>query len=424
MALPMALILLVVASFIVVPGLWATGSMLKINHDMENDNTAYYAAKAGIADAYWRFKNPEMARSFPYPLDNPVNNMTVNVSQVSKTVVGSTTTYVIKSAATLNSKLWSTVYASIDVNSGSGYPFDYAIASTDGNIEIHCNAHVNSIPTNGQANVFANGELNVDTCLSADVNGTGYYTTGTPDCRRITGGCTKKTAVVFQELDISWYWAQAERGNALPSPPACWPTKTCSIPTTYGATTYTIYGGTAASPTYLGQEGKTSYIDGNLELDHQSGGKERIILRGVVWVNGNISIEGGTYIYTDPSQQCYLLAHGGAVDHHSITLVTNSKIMSTTNNLNLISDNGDITIESGVDGPTIGAPVLLGVFYAPNGAIIVNSNSDVIASAVLGKSVKLESNVTINYDTALRDNPPDGFEINVTSVKMTGYSGQ
>jgi hypothetical protein len=105
-------------------------------------------------------------------------------------------------------------------------------------------------------------------------------------------------------------------------------------------------------------------------------------------------------------------------------LVTNSKIYATTNNLNLISDNGTITIQSGVDGRTVSAPVLVGIFYAPNGAVTVNSNSDVIASAVLGKSVRLDSNVIINYDVNLRDNPPEGFEINVVSVKMAGYGAQ
>jgi hypothetical protein len=224
-------------------------------------------------------------------------------------------------------------------------------------------------------------------------------------------------------------------GVAYPSPPG-WPNT--ALPTSYGTTTYKYYGDTnkienlttrVTSPqlgplytvegkttTYLGGAGNISYIDGNLHLE------KNFMMKGVLWVNGFIQIEGGTYIFTDPSKQSYLLAHGAA--DHSITLVTNSKIYSTTNNLNLLSDNGTITIQSGVDGRTTSAPVLLGIFYAPNGAVEVNSNSDVIASAVLGKSVRLDSNVIINYDVNLRNNPPEGFEINVVSVKMAGYGAQ
>jgi hypothetical protein len=308
----------------------------------------------------------------------------------------------------------------------NGYPFEYAVATTGGLLWIKNNSNVNSLPNppNGVANVFSNGELRKDTATGF-VNGKGYYTTGTSVCTNFTGGCQKVAAgIEFQTLDETWYWDQAKLGLAYPAPSG-WPNT--ALPTTFGTATYVYDGeknrikvdgtstwttiGTVKNPTYLGGAGNISYINGNLKLE------KNFVMRGVLWVNGSISIEGLTYIYTDRNKQSYLLAHGAA--DHGIRLVTNSKIMAENNNLNLMSDYGYITLESGIDGPTISAPVLLGILYAPNGAIIINSNSDAVTSAILGKSVTLDANVTVNYDTALKDNPPEGFELNVTPIPGT-----
>ncbi len=432
MALPMAIILLVVASFMVVPGLWSTGTMLKVNQELESSTVGYYAAKAGIADAYYKIKPEGIAPTFPYQLSTTVNGMAVEVSLAkSPTVQGATTTYFVKSTARLNNIEKAVIHASINVNTTTGYPFEYAIATTDGLLWVKNNANVNSIPNppNGQANVFSNGALRKDTATGF-INGKGYYKTTTTDCANITGGCEQRpSGTTFQALDKTWYWEQAKLGVGYPS------SAPVAIPTTYGTTTYKYYGdtnkiknlttgvtsgqlGSTKNPTWLGGVGNISYIDGNLQLE------KNFMMKGVLWVNGNISIEGLTYIYTDPNMQSYLLAHGDAVDQHSILIVTNSKIMATTSNLNLISDNGNITLESGIDGPTLSAPVLLGILYAPNGDIIINSNSDAVTSAIIGKSVTLDANVTVNYNTALKDNPPEGFELNVVSVNMAGYGAR
>ena len=470
MVMAMVLVLMVVALCIVVPGLTATATMLKVNQELAISTKAYYAAKAGIEDFCWKFSNDRyFTLANPYTLPD-LNGMAVTVSQVSGDVTDPLSPVcVIQSIAESKDTgiekakiftklevtwIWMPGTAGNDPVTGTpgfwtvatpgtegfwtpgtdeipsvtGYPFDYAVATTDGLLWIKNNANVNSIPNppNGEADVFANGALRKDTATGF-IYGTGYYTEGTTDCSNITGGCQKKTeGIAFQTLDESWYWEQAKLGKACPAL-AGWPNT--ALPTTYGAQTY-IYDGeknaiklkgttnwtnisTVKNPTYLGGAGNISYIDGNLELE------KNFVMKGVLWVNGYISVEGLTIINTDPYKQSYLLAHGAA--DHGITLVTNSKIYATNNNLNLMSDNGTITLESGIDGPTVSAPVLLGILYAPNGPIIINSNSDAVTSAILGKSVTLDANVTVNYDINLRNNPPEGFELNVTYTPGTGF---
>jgi len=437
MAMTMVLMIMVVAMCIVVPGLAAAGSMARVNLDMENSAMAYYAAKAGIEDACWPYNNSLE------PGYISINNMAVTVlksklsedvsvvTNGSETITTTVTNYLVQSKAGLfeGGEPKATIYAEITKTvkvtrtaGGTGYPFKYAVATTDGLLWIKNNANVSSVPTNGMADVFSNGDLIKDTATGF-INGRGYYTGTVEGCTSMLKGCEQTPALAFQTLDKTWYWEQAQLGLAYPAQPG-WPNT--AMPTTYGNKTYIYDGeknaikldergsdwismGTVKNPTYLGGAGNISYIDGNLKLE------KNFVIKGVLWVNGYISIEGNTIIDTDPAKQSYLLAHGAA--DHGITLVTNSKIYATKNNLNLMSDEGSITLESGIDGRTVSAPVLVGILYAPNGPIVVHSNSDAVTSAILGKSVTLDSNVTVNYDIDLRNNPPEGFEINITPVK-------
>lgn len=436
MAMTMVLMIMVVALCIVVPGLAAAGSMARVNRDMENSAMAYYAAKAGIEDACWPYNNSLQ------PENLTVNNMAVTVlksklsedvsvvTNASGTITTTVTNYLIQSKAglpeggepkaTIHAEITKTVKVTRTAG-GTGYPFKYAVATTDGRLWIKSNANVNSVPTNGEADVFSNGELIKDTSTGF-INGRGYYTGTVEGCTSMLKGCEQTPALAFQTLDKTWYWEQARLGLTYPARPG-WPNT--ATPTTYGDNTYIYDGekneirldgekngtsmGTVKNPTYLGGAGNISYIDGNLKLE------KNFVMKGVLWVNGYISVEGNAVIDADPAKQSYILAHGAA--DHSIRIKTGSKILTTKNNLNLMSDEGSITLESNIIGRTNDSPVLVGILYAPNGPIVVNSNSDAVTSAILGKSVTLESNVTVNYDIDLRNNPPEGFEINITPVK-------
>lgn len=435
MAMPMVLMIMVLALCIVGPGLVAAGTTANVNRELESSTVAYYAAKAGIEDARLKFRNNIM------DLENiTVNGMAVEVSKTVKagptTVDGFTsTTYIVKSTArneTIIAEMVVTRRQDLEDNDkidppgempapgSSGYPFWYAIASTNGDITVNATTKVISTPDN-YADVFANkGKIVVDLAPGGYIHGKAYATTGIYDgtrdqLDRITGGLQipPPAEINFAPVDETWYLDKAELGTRLPTCTAPCAALNLPLPTPYPTTTYGIPTGT----TIIGEAGKLTYVNGNLNIDRN------VTLKGVVWVNGNVQILSNTYLYVDASidpdtnkiRQSYLLAHGSATDQHSITVHSNSKVMATKNNLNLISDNGNITIDSAIDGPMgNGSTVLLGILYAPNGLVEVNSNANVITSAILGKSVLLDSNVTVNYDKSLRDNPPDGFEINVT----------
>ena len=74
--MPMALILLVIASIIIMPGLWAMQSFMTINSNVEQDTMAYYAADAGVADCIWKYKYGT-APTATYQLTN-INGMNVD----------------------------------------------------------------------------------------------------------------------------------------------------------------------------------------------------------------------------------------------------------------------------------------------------------------------------------------------------------
>ena len=167
--LPLVLVLLAASVFIVVPGLFSAQIALGVNRAGEKDSRGYYAAEAGVADVIWRFKQGSTP-SFPYTLSS-INGMSVTLSQAASPVAGgSGTTYAIKSTAFMNNAPVSSVFFSVFVENTGIYPFRYAVISTSGSIAL--SGTVNSVPTNGEGNVFANGNLTVD----GSVHGDGFAT--------------------------------------------------------------------------------------------------------------------------------------------------------------------------------------------------------------------------------------------------------
>ena len=129
MALPMALVLLVAASIIVVPSLWAVQSLLTINSNVSRDTLAYYAAEAGVADLVWKYKY-STAPTAPYTLNN-INGMDVDVTPV-KT---SGQDYYWMSSAESDPVGRAQVYVHIRQTGSQGNNiFEHAVASLDGDI--------------------------------------------------------------------------------------------------------------------------------------------------------------------------------------------------------------------------------------------------------------------------------------------------
>ncbi len=348
MALPMALILLVLASIVIVPGLWALQSFLVINRDSETDTRGYYAADAGISDVIWRF-NQRMSPPFPYTLPDNVNGMEVVLTQVKQPLTnGPATTYSILSSAKQGLKTICNIYAEVDVNT-SVSPFDYAIATTGGDINVYNPAKVTSTPP-GQGDLFATGNINLTGgCSSVDgvIAATGSIS---------PSGCTDShpnmAPVQFVFIDTSWYLSEADKGG--PAAP---------LPEIKKKTNY-----------HLGPK----HIIGDLYITTNSS----IILDGVVWVDGNIFIKSSSVTC---SGNGYFVASGAG---HNITVEVGSELDRT---INLLCLDGDVTVTQSA---------AIGSIYAPNGHIEMGNNG-IVYGSLIGKSVTVSNNRTINFQVSI-----------------------
>jgi Tfp pilus assembly protein PilX len=377
-ALPMALILLVVATFIVVPGLWATGSMIKVNQALENDTLAYYAAKSGIEDAMWTFKNggtPGWTGSppsyTPYLLPGtPVNGMTVKVTRVYLVASGPfTNTYTVKSEAVDSSNnTLRTIYGEVVVNSGSS-PFEYGIVALDGNIAMSGSTKVLSTPVNN-ADIFSNGSITFSDGAYNDGTATAYSTINR--CPPL--GCyPNQPKVQFALIDMAPYVLGANYTNPV-----------------WVGETYTPIDGATLKGTYKG----------DMEI------RKNVTLGGMVWVTGHILIKGGQITGTGNPDTNYLMANDYIKFETGGTKVFNHPT--------IISWNSYISFEQKTEGD-------LGTIYAPKGTISMKNNNNVVGS-VVGKSVSMENGSQITYPV---NNPNIMAGMSGgSSVTLTRYLGQ
>lgn len=381
MALSMALILMIAATFIVVPGLWATGSMMKVNQTLENDTMAYYAAQSGISDAIWYFKNgltPSWIGSppsyTPYSLpSNPINGMTVKVTRLDVSVIGPySSTYTIKSEGIDSSGTTRrTLHCELTVNTGSS-PFEYGILALNGGITLSNTANVTSIPT-GYGSIFANGPIVFNN--QAYVDGIASSTSTITGCK--AAACNYPVPYPnFVLVDNKTY---IQNTNYY-------------YPALIGNQDYT------AKTVSLGNE----TIAGDLTI----GNKGIVNLTGPVWVTGNIYFKGGTLNGTDNFTTNYLLASG------SISCATSTTI---NKNPTLISWNGSILFSQAAAGT-------LGTLYAPNGSINLSQGGSVLGS-IVGRDVTLGQSGTDVY-LVNSPNTVEGAISGGSGVILTKYSGQ
>ncbi len=139
LALPMALVLLVAASVIVVPSIWVVQSMLTINRNVSQSTRAYYAAEAGVADLIWKYKY-SAAPTASYILQD-INGMDVELTPV-KT---SGQDYYWMSSAESGPVSKAEVYVHIRRTGAQGNNlFEYAVASLNGDVAMSGGAVINS----------------------------------------------------------------------------------------------------------------------------------------------------------------------------------------------------------------------------------------------------------------------------------------
>ncbi len=138
MILPLALILLVAAILIVVPGLGFMYSLLTINSNAQQDVAAYYAADSGIQALYWYWNTKHQQHYLHIPaIPNPINGMTVTVAAVdSQAPDKSYDNYTITSSAASGGKTRAKVIALVKVPAAGNNIFNQAAATLNGNITM------------------------------------------------------------------------------------------------------------------------------------------------------------------------------------------------------------------------------------------------------------------------------------------------
>ena len=375
MILPLALILLVVATLIVVPGLGFMYSLLTINSNSQQDVAAYYAADSGIQALYWYWNtNPNNITSTYVPtILNPINGMTVTVAAVdSQAPDKSYDNYTITSSAASGGKTRAKVIALIRVPAAGNNLFNQAAAALNGNITMSSNAKItsDSTSTGNFGNIYANGNISLQditrvggtSCpakgipsATGTVTTTGLACSGTP----VTGA-----APVSYTLKISNFTASTD-------------------PPTSGITDYTNQAASWSSGTNTYNVGP-----GFTTSDVTIAGNNVVVLQGNLHVKGNLTI-GGNAVVKGP----YTVIVDG-----NLTVSGNSSAALAAGNIPFIICSGT-SVNIGGSGGNV---AIAAVIYAPNAAATVagNPNSSYgysVYGSVIAKSLTISGNAVIEY---------------------------
>ncbi|MGA2368079.1 MAG: hypothetical protein ABSF74_05880 [Dehalococcoidia bacterium] len=373
MILPLALILLVAASLIVIPGLGYMYSFLTTNSNAQQDMAAYYAADAGISAVYWYFNKNSTAPAFPYTVS--INGMTAQVTQLAHTQAGdsSSDNYTIQSSAPAGTKPRATVVVKINIPAPGNNIFNEAAASLNGDIIIDSGGHVISdgkIPGNF-GNIWANGNVNIK-------NGA----VGGLSCPLTTGIASATNSVTVDQ------WSGCV-GTKAPNQ---------TTPLSYTVTLSNFTGPADAGMNYTGQSanwanGGTTYTlpgAGHVDSDATIGGSNTVVLNGNLHVKGKLTITGSGVV-----KGAYTIVVDGAL------------VVSGAASANLVAGNIPFIIVEGTgntkSNPAVdisGSAEVSAVIYAPNGLAYLHggpgSDGYNVYGSVIAKSMEVDS-MTIKY---------------------------
>jgi len=360
MVLPMALVLLIIASIIIVPGLWAMQSFMTINSNVEQDTIAYYAADAGVADCIWKYRYGT-APTASYTLSG-INGMNVDVTLLPQ----STTTKLFwQSSAPSGLAPKATIVIQVNKESGTQGVFNQAAVSLNGNINLTGNANISSNdPSVTLGDAYANGKIyNSKGKYGPTIDGNASaYTTIDKYIKDGVGGTIKEGPVdspwitVADPIDIAAYTLQAQ---------------------TQGQTVASF---SKSSGTWdLGGPGHPSYITGNLQLT----GTAKINVVGTLYIGGTFSMANG----------CTMAGGNVVIVNGNVTLGGGATAELPLNQTPLvISKTGNVTLSNGSK--------LSAIIYAPKGAISLTGSAKVWGS-LYGKSVTLGDSARLIYQAGL-----------------------
>lgn len=348
-ALIIVMILLLMGGLIIAPLLGYMGTGLIVGRVHEERMDELYAADSGVEDAIWQIINK--AAQLPQSTDDDpwvYSIADVNGKGVSVSIEYiDEKTYKITSTATTEDSNSSTTIESYVKRVAS--ILDYAVVALSGDITISGNTDIDSYPEPNQANIYANGDIELEGKAAA-VHGDATATGSIFDKHNgITGVKTEglDPPLEFSKIDTSIYENEANNGELIEGDLVIKTSRT------------------------LGP----ARITGNLTLTSSA----VLTLGGTVWVDGEITTDGSISIE----------GAGPLVAVGNIQ-VSGRGVLAPEKMPVIISTEGNIT--------TAGNRTIAAVLYAPNGTIDVSGGAGVFG-AMTGKEVIISTSCTQAYAT-------------------------
>jgi len=359
-ALIAVLVLLALGGLLVVPTLNLASTSLNYHQVVEKNTLETYAADSGVRYALCKLGNNPGEFGLE-PLPSTVNDRTVNVTVE---YIGGNI-YKITSTATSDSGSSTSIESYVSVTASL---FDYAMAATDGNINLSGNAEVTSPPDLFEGDIYANGEITMSGNSEVQGDATAAGEINLSGNASIEGAIEDLAAPLeFAEIDTSVYLAEADLGALIE-----------------GDLNINVDGYHDLGP---------AHITGNLTIS----GNAIVRLTGTVWVDGTITMSGNSRI------------EGG----ETIVAVGNIQV---TGNTQLDSDDIPFIISTEGNITVTGNSWTSAILYAPNGNITLSGNS-MVYGCVIGQNITATGNNTLEYAMELkgRGDLPGGGGLNILS---------
>jgi len=326
----------------------------------ENEMYELYAADAGIEDAFWKLNNdPPDVYPYSYQITDNINGNTVTVA-IEQVDIG----YKITSIAIMDSTS-STMIESYVVPIYS--IVDFAAASLNGDLTIKGNTTIDSEPDPDQANIYANGDINLNGTVTVLGNATATGSINMIGGAYISGDILPNyPEVEIQGPDMSQYWDEVKNLEPIEGD-------------------LSINEDTNVGP---------AHITGDLSLTSDA----VVTIAGTVWVDGSITMTGSSHV-----------EGGGTLVAVGDIAVLGSGELEPENYPFIFSTEGNID--------TGGVDRVYAVLYAPNGNVKITGTSGISGSAI-GATVEIHTSCTLSYPLELKTHDPTEDSLRIVSWEI------
>ncbi len=429
LALPLALVLLVVGALFVVPALALLSTTLNANRVVDQSDLELYAADAGIEKAIWHMENdgdfilPEEGSQVAVDFGGSLNGKNVIVTVENEGDLG----YKITSTASGGEGEATTITAFVALASEGGtiYTsiFDFAAASLDGDVNMTGSSWIYSDPR-GDGDIFANlGNVNLvgSSIVEGDAGATGNV--------NITGSANIYGEEVegAAELDVSSFLAEVDALVAQYQQE----TQNVSCPGVLATGDWVI----SSSGTYddiptiqrdLKIQGSgTVILPGTICVgrDIKISGSTNVIFQGPVEVgrhmdisgSGDLEFQSSIYVADDfkttGSKDISILGPvyvgdeikmTGSAFRGGGTLIAGGDIQMTGSGQ--LNDVGEIPFLISVDGDIsfTGSAVISAIVCAPNGEVRM-TGSTWVYGCLVGESLNMVGSSRVEYPLGISD---------------------